>query len=180
MAFQNSHSFGRIPYFIRILQQPPSAIAKVRGSAEYGTINGTVRFDQTKFGVLVSAQIFGLPASDSPCKKRIFAFHIHSGSTCTGNQEDPFANVGTHYNPDNCEHPNHAGDLLPLWGNDGYAFETFLTDRFSVDEIIGRTVIIHSNPDDFTTQPSGNAGQKIACGQIEPFKPPRPRFFFKG
>jgi len=42
-----------------------------------------------------------------------------------------------------------------------------LSDRFCVKEIIGRTVIIHSSPDDFYTQPSGNAGTKIACGVIQ-------------
>ena len=47
-----------------------------------------------------------------------------------------------------------------------YAFQIFLTDRFTICEIVGRTVIVHSGPDDFTTQPSGNAGSKIACGQI--------------
>ena len=41
-----------------------------------------------------------------------------------------------------------------------------LTDRFCVEEVIGRTVIIHSDPDDFHTQQSGNAGKKIACGVI--------------
>lgn len=40
------------------------------------------------------------------------------------------------------------------------------TDRFYVDEIIGKTVIVHEDPDDFHTQPSGNAGKKIACGVI--------------
>ena len=48
----------------------------------------------------------------------------------------------------------------------GYAFSAFLTDRFTVKEIVGRTVIMHSSPDDFTSQPSGNAGEKIACGEI--------------
>ena len=57
--------------------------------------------------------------------------------------------------------------MPPLFINDGYAFMIFLTDRFKVDEIIGRTVIIHSMPDDFTTQPSGNSGMKIACGVVE-------------
>ena len=41
-----------------------------------------------------------------------------------------------------------------------------LTDRFTVREIIGKVVIIHSQADDFKTQPSGNAGSKIACGKI--------------
>jgi len=41
-----------------------------------------------------------------------------------------------------------------------------LTDKFTVEEIIGKTIIIHNMPDDFTSQPAGNAGQKIACGII--------------
>ena len=46
------------------------------------------------------------------------------------------------------------------------AFLAFITDRFTANEVIGKTVIIHDSPDDFTTQPSGNAGNKIACGII--------------
>ena len=115
----------------------------------------------------MSAQVFGLPAPASDCDKRIFAFHIHEGGSCTGNADDPFADALTHYDPEDCEHPGHAGDLLPLWGNGGYAFLQFLTDRFTVDEVIGRTVIVHEEPDDFTTQPAGRAGKKIACGVIE-------------
>ena len=85
---------------------------------------------------------------------------------CSGSQEDPFANAGMHYNPDNCQHPYHAGAMPPLFGVDGAALLLFLTNRFSVQEIIGRTVIIHARPDDFMTQPSGNSGEKIACGVI--------------
>ena len=72
----------------------------------------------------------------------------------------------SHYDPDGCEHPCHAGDLPPLFGNDGYALSLFLTNRFSVEEVTGRVVIIHSHPDDLTTGPSGNSGEKIACGVI--------------
>jgi len=77
---------------------------------------------------------------------------------------DPFSDVMSHYNPNGCEHPYNDGDLPPLFGNGGYALCAFLTDRFSVNDVIGRTVIIHDQPDDFTTQPSGNSGTKIACG----------------
>ena len=163
---RNINSSERTLYFFRVLRQRPSAVADVRGSEEYPAIQGKVYFYQTTVGVLVAAQIFGLPAADAPCNESVFAFHIHSGGSCTGDQDDPFKYVLTHYNPGNCPHPNHAGDLLPLFGNQGYAFEIFLTDRFSVDEIVRKTVVIHLNPDDFTTQPSGNAGKKIACGQI--------------
>ena len=41
-----------------------------------------------------------------------------------------------------------------------------LTNRFTVDEIINKVIIIHENKDDFTTQPSGGAGTKIDCGKI--------------
>lgn len=61
----------------------------------------------------------------------------------------------------------HAGDLPPLLSCQGNAYLSVKTDRFSVNEIIGRTVVIHSNPDDFHTQPAGNAGKKIACGVIQ-------------
>ena len=74
--------------------------------------------------------------------------------------------AGKHFDKDNCPHPFHSGDLPPLFGNNGKAVSIFLTNRFSVDEIIGRIMIIHGSPDDFTTQPSGNSGMKIACGVI--------------
>ena len=73
----------------------------------------------------------------------------------------------THYNPRGCPHPAHAGDFPPLLANRSYALQVFLTDRVTLSEIIGRTVIIHAEPDDFTTQPGGSAGKKIACGQIQ-------------
>lgn len=63
-------------------------------------------------------------------------------------------------------HPDHAGDLPPLMRSNGNAFSAVVTDRFTPSDIVGRTVVIHSNPDDFSTQPSGNAGKKIACGVI--------------
>ena len=73
----------------------------------------------------------------------------------------------THYNPNNCLHPYHAGDLPPLLENQGYAYMRVLVDKFKISDIIGKTVIIHDSPDDFNTQPSGNSGKKIACGVIE-------------
>lgn len=42
-----------------------------------------------------------------------------------------------------------------------------LLDKIKINDIIGRVIIIHDMPDDFTTQPSGNSGAKIACGRIE-------------
>lgn len=150
-----------------IIDQKPHAVAKIRGSSKYPGIQGMVQFFQTRAGVLVEAQIFGLPRSSDVCHQPIFAMHIHSGTSCSGNETDPFADAKTHYNPSDCMHPYHAGDMPPLFGCNGVAVSIFLTDRFSLKDILGRTVIIHANPDDFTSQPAGNSGAKIACGVIE-------------
>lgn len=149
-----------------LLNKQPSARAKISGSEYYPYITGWVIFYQLNNGVILITEINGLPCGGDLCPTSIFGFHIHEGTQCSGNEEDPFADTGGHYNPDNCPHPKHAGDLPPLFGNQGYAFMAFFTDRFTVDEIVGRTIIIHASPDDFTTQPSGNAGEKIACGKI--------------
>lgn len=149
-----------------IINQPAKAAAYVRGSEKYPDIRGKVAFYPIGNAVLVRLEIMGLPKTDNKCDGPIFAFHIHGGSACSGTAEDPFANAGMHYNPDNCNHPYHAGDMPPLFGVNGNALMLFMTDRFTIDEIIGKTVIIHAKPDDFVTQPSGNAGEKIACGVI--------------
>lgn len=145
----------------------PIALAIIRGSTAYPGINGTVMFRQTSRGVLVSAEIFGLPISDGECSGNFFGFHIHEGGTCAQNPSDPFTDTLGHYNPNVCPHPFHAGDLPPLIGAGGVAVSVCLTDRFVLDDVIGRTIVIHSSPDDFTTQPSGNSGTKIACGVIQ-------------
>lgn len=159
---------NQMPNFLAYLRRRPDAYAMMQGSRDYPEIEGRVFFYDTDCGTLVVSMVEGLPDTAEPCKSPIFAFHIHSGVSCTGNADDPFANVGMHYNPHSCPHPYHSGDLPPLFSAGGYAFSAVLTDRFTVEEIVGRTVIIHSSPDDFTTQPSGNAGKKIACGEIVP------------
>lgn len=151
-------------------RKKPNAAAHVVGSRAYPDLEGVVRFYQDKSGVYVVSSFRGLPVGIASSPASIFAMHIHSGDSCTGNREDPFANAGSHYNPGNVPHPSHAGDLLPLFGNDGRAWSAFLTNRFTVRDILGKVVIVHAGPDDFTTQPSGNAGAKIACGIIRPVR----------
>ena len=136
--------------FLSCLRRP-GAVACV--GSQHSNVMGTVQFYETPFGVLVRAEIDGLPSPSG-----IFAFHIHENTDCE--------NPGTHFNPGNQPHPYHAGDLPPLFSANGRAFSLFLTDRFSLRQIICKTIIIHSMPDDFTTQPSGNPGKILACGQI--------------
>ena len=148
------------------LHKPAKAVAFVSGSPKHPSIRGSVRFFGVRGKVFVRAEITGLPEGTKPCASPIFAIHIHEGTECTGNETDAFANAGGHYNPYNCLHPYHAGDMPPLFGVNGSAFSAFLTDRFTIPEILGKALIIHASPDDFTTQPSGSSGEKIACGVI--------------
>lgn len=136
-----------------------NAVARLSGGSEYPALRGVVKFHQRSDGVVVEAQVWGLPRTQTG----FFAFHIHEGGSCEGRD---FPNTGGHFNPDGRNHPSHAGDLPPLLGDFGKAYMKVLTGRFRVGEIIGRTVILHAEPDDFHTQPSGNAGTKIACGVI--------------
>ena len=127
-----------------------------------------MKFYQTPYqGILVEAEIFNLPNKNTPGSTDFYAMHIHQNGDCTDN----FAHTGEHYNPTDMLHPNHAGDLIPLLGNEGYAWEAFYDKRFGIDEIIGRSVVIHCRPDDFFSQPAGNSGAKIACGTIDKADP---------
>ncbi len=149
-----------------LASRKPHAIAVIKGSPEYPQIYGIAKLYQTKVGVIVLTEIVGLPSNGAFSDSSVFAYHIHEGESCTGNAEDPFADAKMHYNPLSALHPYHKGDLPPLFSANGIAFSAVLTDRFAVSEVIGKTVIIHDRPDDFATQPSGNSGNKIACGVI--------------
>lgn len=144
----------------------PEAVAYMKGSQRYPSISGSILFYPFWYGTLVFAYVTGLPVSDQPCSEKMYGFHIHEGSACLGNAESPFADAGMHYNPLNCQHPSHAGDLPLLISNHGTAIQMFYTERFTPNDVIGRTAIIHLNPDDYHSQPSGNSGEMIACGQI--------------
>ncbi len=139
----------------------PDAVAFVRGGSENPRLSGQVRFYQERDSVLVEAEISGLPKNN---EAGFFALHIHEGDSCSG---EDFAETGGHYNPEETSHPKHAGDLPPLLMTcDGSAYHAVRTDRVRVVDILGKTVVIHSDPDDFHSQPSGKAGTKIACGVI--------------
>lgn len=140
----------------------PAAVACMSGGSTAPELSGFVKFYPANGGVLVFANLSGLPQNEGP---GIFALHIHQGGDCSG---DGFPNTDGHYNPSGAPHPRHAGDLPPLFRCGGRAVLAVLTDRFQIADILGRTVVIHSGPDDFTSQPAGNSGTKIACGVIRP------------
>ena len=121
----------------------------------------------------MQADVSGLPQTAT----NFFAFHLHEGN-CSGTPTtdattgatDYFPQTGGHYNPTNQPHPMHAGDfpvILAAPTKGGSAHLSFFTPRFTVSEAVGRAVVIHDNPDDYRTQPSGDSGMKIACGTVQ-------------
>ncbi len=144
-----------------------NAKAIIKGGKKYPKIDGIVTFRETKNGVILTAKIYNLPQSKDKCTGRFFGFHIHEGNSCSGNLNDEFANSKSHLNSTNCPHPFHIGDLPPLVENNGYCYMRVLINKFKIKDILGKAIIIHDSADDFTSQPSGNSGNKIACGIIE-------------
>ena len=134
----------------------PAASAKICGCGEFPSICGTLMLYPSQTGVFAVVSVEGIP--DSIGWGNILAMHIHDPET------------GKHYNPANAPHPCHAGDMPPIFVDGNKGWSAFLTERFEIREVIGKEIIIHSRRDDFTTQPSGDAGKKIACGKIECFK----------
>ncbi|AYF55247.1 superoxide dismutase family protein [Clostridium botulinum C] len=148
------------------------AVAHVNGGPHHPNLKGIVYFFPVPCGTEVSVCIQGLPnykpatATSQPIGP--FGFHIHSVGCCDiGDPENPFTCASGHWNPDNQPHGNHAGDFPVLFSNHGLCKMSFFTDRFKPQDVVGLSVIIHENPDDYRSQPSGNSGKRIACGLIE-------------
>lgn len=108
------------------------------------------------------------------------AFHVHEKGSC---EAPDFESAGGHYNPGDTEHGKdsengpHAGDFENIEvGEDGTATVEFDTDQISLQKDAdntlfteeGTSLVIHDGADDYTSQPSGDAGERIACGVIQP------------
>lgn len=147
------------------------ASAQIIGSVNYPDIYGEVTFEQMQNGVELTAEIYNLPDFSRENGKTIapFGFHLHEGNSCSlGGKNNPFPETGMHYNPDNQPHGNHKGDFPVLIATNGnMAYMKYFTDKFDLEEIIGKVVVIHLSPDDYRTEPSGNSGEKIACGVVK-------------
>lgn len=169
------------PYLLTLLKNARlAAVATMKGSAEYPSIRGKVSFYALPNATMVLAQFSGLPEpmptadaegrEQNGCLNPFLGIHIHEGAACTPPASTggtgAFADAGGHLNPKNCPHPAHLGDLPPLLVDRGSALSAIVTSRFTVGQLIGHTVVLHRMADDFHTQPSGDSGERIACGLI--------------
>lgn len=129
--------------------------------------NGVVRFLNEEGGVRVVAEINGLEANSN------HGFHIHQFGDCTAPDG---TSAGGHFNPQDNPHAGptdsqrHVGDLGNLASDeDGLAELNFLDTVISfegVNNILGRGVVVHAGQDDLESQPTGDAGARLACGVI--------------
>jgi Cu-Zn family superoxide dismutase len=129
---------------------------------------GEATFEQDGGKVKVTIFVQGLKPDQE------HGLHIHEKGDCSSGDG---MSAGGHFNPHGKPHGNpnssnrHAGDLPSLKANkQGRANVQVEVDMISVtagrDSIVGRAVIVHADPDDFKTQPTGNAGARLACGVI--------------
>jgi superoxide dismutase, Cu-Zn family len=144
----------------------PTASANL-GPTKGNQTAGTVTFVQHGQRVVVEARVTGLT-------RGLHGFHIHEKGDCTAADA---LSAGNHFNPHKEPHAapdsahRHAGDLGNLTADaNGVAVYRIEVSGIALDtgpdSIIGRAVIVHANPDDLRTQPSGNAGSRLACGLI--------------
>lgn len=129
-------------------------------------VSGTVTFEQTEKGVRVMGELQGLAQGKH-------GFHIHQYGDCTASDG---TSAGGHYNPSGDEHAaptaekRHMGDMGNIEANEeGVATIDYVDSKIALngaDSIIGRGVIVHGGEDDLTSQPSGAAGPRVACGVI--------------
>ena len=130
-------------------------------------VGGTILFSEQPGGVRVVARVTGLKPNQE------HGFHVHEKGDCSA----PDAmSAGGHFNPTGEPHgpqamPHHGGDMPSLKADvAGNAEATFTIEGVTLagatDGVIGKAVIVHAQPDDYATQPTGNSGGRIACGVI--------------
>ena len=142
--------------------------AQARVEARSGSqVSGTVSFSPRADVVVVEAKISGLTPGPH-------GFHVHEAGDCSA--ADASSAKG-HFNPTNHPHGHHgkverhAGDLPNMVadanGNATYRAEVRgLQVTSGANGILGRSVVIHADPDDYQSQPAGNSGKRVGCGII--------------
>lgn len=142
----------------------PGAMAELQGRSG-SKAQGRVQFTQLAHAVRIDVEARNVPAGEH-------GFHIHEVGDC---RAPDASSAKGHYNPAGAKHghaghgEHHAGDIPNLTADSAGVV------RYSVDlrgvtlkDIIGRSVVVHADPDDYTSQPAGNSGPRIACGVVAP------------
>ena len=139
--------------------------------ASSSMVHGVVTFTKVEGGVRVVADIEGLTPGEH-------GFHVHEFGDCSAASA---ASAGGHFNPHNAPHGgpesehHHEGDLGNITADDSgkahYDRVNKMIELGGPESILGRSVIVHEKADDLQSQPTGNAGARVACGLIGVVKP---------
>lgn len=147
---------------------PASRATAVLAPASGSLVSGTLTFTTMGDGVHVGGEIGGL-------KPGAHGFHVHEHGDCSAADA---SSAGGHFNPTNAPHgragagPHHLGDAdnIQADANGVARVDKHLSDvtlgTGRANDIAGRAVIVHADPDDYASQPAGNAGARVACGLI--------------
>lgn len=141
------------------------------GAPEDSDFAGTLTITpEGSTGVRVVADVAGV---DKDGKHGI---HVHENGMCEHHpaaaDAKPFSTAGGHYNPTNTEHacpptdPRHAGDLGNIDISGGKGHLELSVANLSADQLNGKAIILHAGEDDCKTQPTGNSGDRLACGVV--------------
>lgn len=151
---------------VALAAAPSKAVAQLQPTKD-SKVSGTVTFTKVAGGVKVSAHLTGLAAG-------MHGFHIHEFGDCSAPDG---ASAGGHFNPSGDPHSapsevhRHTGDMGNIEAkSDGTGDLEYVDAKAAFEgdnSILGRGVIVHASPDDLKTQPTGNAGARIACGVIK-------------
>ena|SRR5688572_18311627 len=155
---------------------PQQAAEEPRASAGLQPTKGNKTFAEATFEAAPGGKVRAVVFAQNLKPGAEHGFHIHEAGDCSSG--DGMSAKG-HFNPHGKPHGNpagterHAGDLPSLKaGKDGRAKLDVVVDGITLTpgpaSIVGRGLIIHADPDDFKTQPTGNAGARLACGVIKP------------
>jgi len=146
----------------------PAQASAVLNPTAGNAVQGTVHFKQEANGVRVIAEVSGF------VRPGFHGFHVHEIGDCSAPDA---SSAGGHFNPHGTEHGkagegvHHAGDLPSLNADEeGNAKLNALLDGIELageHSIIGRSLIVHADPDDYISQPTGNAGPRVACAVIQ-------------
>lgn len=146
---------------------PVHAIARIEPASGSG-VTGRAVFTVDGAKVRLELTVEGLSAGPH-------AVHLHENGDCSAADA---SSAGGHWNPSASQHgqwgqdPFHRGDIGNLVpGDNGTATLTMTTDLWKVGDgsagdVVGRSIVVHAKEDDFKTQPTGNAGGRIGCGEI--------------
>ncbi|MEO6186001.1 MAG: superoxide dismutase family protein [Steroidobacteraceae bacterium] len=152
-----------------VVEAAPATAATVLAGASGSSVAGALQLVASNDGVTLTGELSGLAPNTE------HGFHVHEIGDCSAPDAK---SAGDHFNPDHAEHggptsaAKHLGDIPNITSDaTGQAAVNATIARATLrdggpNDLAGRAVIVHAKRDDYATQPSGDSGDRIACGVV--------------